>query len=103
MDSLTRFGLQKSRLTILVMIGLLMIGLLTFDQLPKRENPAITIRTAIVSASFSGMSPERVEDLLATPIERKAREIGEIEDISTLITTGSAVVTLNLYESVTRN
>jgi len=46
------------------------------------------------------MSPERVEDLLATPIERKAREIGEVEDISTLITTGSVVVTLNLYESI---
>ncbi len=102
MDILTRFGLQKSRLTVLVMSGLIIMGTLTFYQLPKRENPAITIRTAIVAANFPGMSPERVEDLLAIPIERKAREIGEIEDISTLITTGSAVVTLNLYESVSR-
>lgn len=100
MDILTRFGLQKGRLTILVMLGLLIMGVVTYTQLPKLENPAITIRTAIVAANFSGMSPERVEDLLATPIERKMREIGEIEDISTLITTGSAVVTLNLYESV---
>jgi Cu/Ag efflux pump CusA len=72
MDILTRFGLQKSRLTFLAMIGLLIMGALTFDQLPELENPAITIRTAIVSASFSGMSPERVEDLLATPIELMA-------------------------------
>ncbi len=100
MDILTRFGLNKSRLTVLMMIGLLIMGAITYFGLPKRENPAITIRTAIVAASFEGMSPERVEDLLATPIERKAREIGEVEDISTLITTGSAVVTLNLYESV---
>jgi multidrug efflux pump subunit AcrB len=100
MDLLTRFGLEKSRLTMLVMLGLLIMGAFTYTQLPKLENPAITIRTAIVSATFSGMSPERVEDLLATPIERKAREIGEIEDISTLITTGSVVVNLNIYESV---
>lgn len=100
MDILTRFGLQKSRMTILVMLGLLIMGALTYSQLPKRENPALTIRTAIVAANFPGMSPERVEDLLATPIERKAREIGGIEDINTLITTGSVVVTLKLYDSV---
>lgn len=100
MDILTRFGLQKGRMTILIMLGLLIMGALTYTQLPKRENPALTIRTAIVAANFPGMSPERVEDLLATPIERKAREIGEIEDISTLITTGSVVVTLKLYESI---
>ncbi|MGJ8615892.1 MAG: efflux RND transporter permease subunit [Sulfitobacter sp.] len=100
MDILTRFGLEKGRLTILAMIGLMIMGVVTYIELPKRENPAITIRTAIVAASFEGMSPERVEDLLAIPIERKAREIGEVEDISTLITTGSVVVNLDLYEDV---
>lgn len=100
MDILTRFGLEKGRLTILAMIGLMIMGVVSYIELPKRENPAITIRTAIVAASFEGMSPERVEDLLAIPIERKAREIGEVEDISTLITTGSVVVNLDLYEDV---
>lgn len=100
MDFLTRFGLEKSRLTVLAMLGLLIMGAVTYTQLPKLENPAITIRTAVVSATFTGMSPDRVEDLLATPIERKAREIGEIEDIITLITTGSVVVNLNIYDSV---
>jgi len=100
MDILTRFGLEKGRLTILAMLGLLIMGVATYIELPKRENPAITIRTAIVAANFEGMSPERVEDLLAIPIERKAREIGEVEDISTLITTGSVVINLNLYEDV---
>lgn len=100
MDLLTRFGLEKGRLTILIMLGLLGIGIMSYVGLPKREDPAITTRAVVVSASFSGMSPERVEDLLATPIERKAREIGEVEDITTLITTGSAVVTLVVDNSV---
>lgn len=100
MEFLTRFGLEKSRLTLLAMIGLLFMGVSTYLSLPKREDPAITPRAVVVSAQFSGMSPERVEDLLATPIERKAREIGEVEDIDSLITTGSAVVTLNVSNSV---
>lgn len=103
MDFLTRFGLNKSRLTILVMVGLLLQGLLTYGTLPKRENPAITMRTAIVTAQFSGMSPERMEDLIVTPIERAAREIGEVEDVNTLISTGFTKISLTIYDSVPKD
>ncbi len=82
------------------MVGLLLQGLIVYTGLPKRENPAITIRTAVVSAQFAGMAPERIEDLIVVPIERKAREVAEIEDIKTLITTGSAVIKLNVYDNV---
>ena len=102
MNFLTALGLNKSRLTILVMIGLIIQGLLTYSSIPKRENPAITIRNAVVSAQFPGMSPERIEDLIVVPIERKAREIGEIEDITTLITTGSTVINLIVYDNVAK-
>lgn len=102
MDFLTRFGLTKSRLTLLVMVGLIVQGLLVYGSMPKRENPAITIRSALISAQFPGMSPERMEDLIVKPIERKAREIGEIEDINSLISTGSTVVTVNIYDHVSK-
>lgn len=99
MDILTRFGLDNSRFTILVMLSILAAGLLAYTGLPKREDPAITIRTAAVIANFDGMSPERVENLIAVPIERKMREIGEIEDIETIITTGQALFYAHLYDA----
>lgn len=102
MNSLTALGINKSRLTVLIMIGLIIQGLLVYVGIPKRENPAITIRNAQVTAQFPGMSPDRMEDLIVVPIERKAREIGEIEDINALITTGSAVITLTTYDSVSK-
>lgn len=100
MDWLARFGIEKSRFTILVMLGLLLVGVLSYFSLPKRENPAITIRTAIVTAQFPGMAPTRVEDLIAVPLERAAREIGEVDDISTLITTGSAQLSIAVDDSI---
>ena len=103
MDGLARFGIEKSRLTILAMIGLLLMGALSYLSLPKRENPAITIRTAAVTAQFPGMSPERVEDLIATPLERAAREIGEVDEINTLITTGVATLKINVDDSVPKD
>ena len=82
MDFLTRFGIGRSRLTILVMVGLIVQGLLVYVGMPKRENPAITIRNALVTVQFPGMAPDRMEDLILVPVERTAREIGEIEDIN---------------------
>lgn len=102
MNSLTALGINKSRLTVLVMIGLIVQGLLVYAGIPKRENPAITIRNAQVTAQFPGMSPDRMEDLIVVPIERKAREIGEIEDINALVTTGSTVITLTTYDNVSK-
>lgn len=58
MERLTRFGIDKSRFTILVMIALLLQGLITFGNLSKREDPSITIRMAVVAAEYPGMSPE---------------------------------------------
>jgi multidrug efflux pump subunit AcrB len=100
MEFLTRFGLNKGRFTVLVMIGLLLQGLITYSGLPKRENPAITMRTVVVTAQFPGMSPERMEDLIVVPIERAAREIGEVEDIDTLISTGFTKISLTVYDSI---
>ncbi|MDA4845528.1 efflux RND transporter permease subunit [Hoeflea poritis] len=100
MDFLTRFGISKSRLTLLVMIALILQGLLAYGTMPKRENPAITIRSAQISAQFPGMSPDRMENLIVKPIERKAREIGEVEDINVLISTGSTLVSVSIYDHV---
>lgn len=102
MDFLTKFGLEKNRLTALVMIALLLQGIMLYFDFPKRDNPAITVRTAVVTVQYSGMPPQRLESLIVTPVERKLRELGEVKDIRSIITTGSAVIYVDLrkqYES----
>ena len=100
MDFLTRFGLLKSRLTSLMMIFILAMGLLSYVDIPKRENPEITIRTAVVIANFEGMAPGRMEQLIAIPLERKIREIGEVEDIETIITSGQVLLYIDLFDTI---
>lgn len=100
MDFLTRFGLHKARFTTFFMVLLIALGGMSYLGIPKREDPAITIRTGAVIANFEGMSPERIENLIADPIERKIREIGEVEDIDTIITSGQALFYVTLYDTV---
>lgn len=41
----------------MAMIGLLIAGIGLYPNFPKREDPVIVIRTAVVSALFPGMAP----------------------------------------------
>ncbi|MEM9062183.1 MAG: efflux RND transporter permease subunit [Pseudomonadota bacterium] len=100
MDFLTRFGLQKSRFTVLMMFAILAIGAMSYLSIPKRENPEITIRTAVVAVAFDGMSSLRLEELVAVPVERKIREIGEVENIETVITTGQVLLYVELFDTL---
>jgi multidrug efflux pump subunit AcrB len=97
---LTRFGLGRSRFTVTIMAGLLVFGIALYPNFPKREDPVVVIRTAVVSAQFSGMAPERMENLVAVPIERKIRELADVKDVRTLTTEGSLIVYVDLKDEV---
>jgi multidrug efflux pump subunit AcrB len=97
---LTRFGLERSRFTVTVMAGLLVFGIALYPNFPKREDPVVVIRTAVVSAQFPGMAPERIENLVAVPIERKIRELAEVKDVRTLATEGALIVYVDLKDEV---
>jgi multidrug efflux pump subunit AcrB len=100
MDFLTRLGLGRSRFTLLLMIALVLSGLLLYKDFAKREAPEITIRTAIVSALYPGMPPERIENLVTEKVERKIREIAEVKEIRTILTTGRMRTYVELKDSV---
>jgi multidrug efflux pump subunit AcrB len=97
---LTRFGLERSRFTIAIMTGLIVFGVALYPNFPKREDPVVVIRTAVVSALFPGMAPERMENLVAVPVERKIRELADVKDIRTLVTEGSLIVYVDLKDEV---
>jgi multidrug efflux pump subunit AcrB len=97
---LTRFGLERSRFTIAIMAGLIVFGVALYPNFPKREDPVVVIRTAVVSALFPGMAPERMENLVAVPVERKIRELADVKDIRTLVTEGSLIVYVDLKDEV---
>src|SRR5208282_2163659 len=82
------------------MVGLLALGIGLHGDFPKREDPVVVIRTAVVTASFPGLAPERMENLVAVPIERKIRELAEVKDIRTLATEGSLIIYVDLKDEV---
>jgi len=100
MTTLSAFGLSRSRLTLFVMFSVIVTGMLLYSGFPKREDPEITIRTAVVSVVFTGSGPERIEKLIADKVERKIREIPEVDEIKTLISADQMRTNVNLRDEI---
>lgn len=92
MEKITQFAVNNSRATLLFLACILIIGIQTFLSMPSQEDPEITIRNAQVTALFPGMPTDQVENLLAKPLEKKIKEIPEVEEIKTTISTGKVIL-----------
>ena len=100
MSALTVLGLRRSRVTVLVMMLVLAAGALSYGGLPKREDPAITVRTAIVAAANPGLELEQLEELVALPLEEVARAIPGVDEVRTQLTGGAAILQVDVADAV---
>ena len=81
MKGITGFALNNSRTVIMTILLVIVGGLYAFINLPKLEDPFITIREAVVAAKYPGMPVEQVERLITRPIEEEIRTMAEVDDI----------------------
>jgi multidrug efflux pump subunit AcrB len=98
--NLARLALDNSRITIIAMLTIVTLGISTYLTYPSAEDPTIEIRSASVTASFPGMPAERVEDLIAEPLEAAMREIAEIDEITSTSKLGSVKLKLSIRDDV---
>ncbi len=101
MMNLAQLAIRNSRITAAAILIIVALGVTTYLSYPSAEDPTITIRNASVTASYPGMSAERVEDLITEPIEAAMREIAEIDEIKSTSKTGSVKLELTIRDSVT--
>lgn len=67
-----------SRLTPLILVGLLLFGAIGLGFTPREENPQIIVPAAEVSVTLPGAFPEEVEHLVLSPLEA---ELGAIDGV----------------------
>ena len=97
---ITELALNNSRITLAALVLVALTGLSIYLTYPSAEDPTITIREASITASYPGMSAERVEDLITQPIENAMREIAEIDEIRSTSKTGETEVDVVIHDYV---
>lgn len=97
--NITRLAIEKNRITLVVVIFLLAAGLMAYLDLPKEQDPGFIIRTAVITTTFPGASPKRVEQLVTDKLEKKVQEMPEVDTITSESRTGISIVSVNFRES----
>ena len=97
---LTRAAIEKDRVTAVVLLFLVAAGLAAYWELPRAEDPDVTVRRAVVLTRLPGASPERVEHLVTDKIEATLQEIPEVDFVTSRSRTGVSLITVHVREDV---
>ena len=93
---ITRLAIEKSRITTIALIVIILSGIATYQGMPRAEDPGFIIRVAQVRTMFPGASPERVEQLVTDKLEKVIQEIPELDFVSSTSKVGISIITVNI-------
>ncbi|MBX2870958.1 MAG: efflux RND transporter permease subunit [Saprospiraceae bacterium] len=100
--NITKFSIDNSRVTLMILAVIAIMGLVTYGTLSRNSMPPYTIRIATVVTQFPGASPDRVEQLITKKIEETVQELPELDDVTSESRTGLSVVTVSLTPDIAK-
>ena len=86
-----------SKLTPLIILGVLLMGLFAVVVTPREEEPQIIVPMADVWLPFPGASAKVVEEQLTKPFERKLSEIKGVEYVYSISRPSGALIIVRFY------
>ncbi|WP_415714078.1 efflux RND transporter permease subunit [Maridesulfovibrio sp.] len=86
-----------SKLTMVLVIGALLLGVAAVQLTPREEEPQIVVPMADIMVQAPGAGVEEVEKLITTPLERILWQIDGVEYVYSISRRDSSMVTVRFY------
>ncbi|RPH96397.1 MAG: efflux RND transporter permease subunit, partial [Calditrichaeota bacterium] len=85
---LPRLAIENHQFTIIVVLLLTVMGVVSFINMPRSEDPAVTPAGASVIIIYPGVRPSDIEQLVVDPLERVLNELDDIKEIKSVAEDG---------------
>lgn len=82
----------NSKLSILLMMALMIIGIYSSTLIPREEEPQIIVPMADVMVGYPGATPQEVENRVVKPLEKIISNIQGVEHIHSMAMNGKAML-----------
>jgi multidrug efflux pump subunit AcrB len=96
--NIARAAIDRPILTWLVMLICLFGGTWGFFDLGRLEDPAFTIKTAVVVTEYPGASAEEVAREISEPLESEIQKMAEVKTISSMNQPGLSFITIDMQD-----
>ena len=99
--SISALFVRRPVMTMLVMIGILIFGIVGYRLLPVNALPNVDFPTIQVQAQLPGASPDTMASAVATPLEKQFSTIAGVDSMTS--TSSNGVTTIVLQFALDRN
>ena len=96
----TEFFMRRPVLFWSAMAAILVAGVLSFVQMPKLEDPAVSAKQAMVVVAWPGASAHEMELKVAQPVEDELRALPNVNKVKTECRNGTAMFTVEFLMTV---
>ncbi|MFM2838650.1 efflux RND transporter permease subunit [Klebsiella pneumoniae] len=97
--NLSSWALAHQQMVSFFLLIIMAAGCLSFTALSRDEDPAFTIKTAVISADWPGATPTDMVNLVADPIEKTVQELRWFDSVDSKTRNGHTEVTVNLLDA----
>ncbi|WP_320153795.1 efflux RND transporter permease subunit [uncultured Tolumonas sp.] len=98
--NLSSWALANQQLVSFFMVIIIAAGIMSYERLPRNEDPAFTIKTAVVSAAWPGATTSDTVNLVTNTLEKKLQETPYLDYIESYTRAGESVIFVNLRDDV---
>ena len=96
---IARFSINRPIYTWIVILTCLLGGIWGFSSLGRLEDPAFTIKMAVVVTQYPGATAQEVATEVSEPIESAIQKMGEVKRIETMNQPGLSWITVEMQDT----
>src|SRR3982075_2344055 len=96
----SRIFILRPVATALLMVGILLVGLVAYKQLPVSALPEVDYPTIQVTTFYPGASPDVMASAVTPPLERQFGQVPGLQQMTSTSSDGSSVITLEFNLSL---
>ncbi|MEM9433146.1 MAG: efflux RND transporter permease subunit [Pseudomonadota bacterium] len=96
--NIARFSIERPIYTWILILGCLFGGLWGFSSLGRLEDPAFTIKSAVVVTEYPGASAAEVAREVSEPIESEIQKMSEVDQIRSMNQPGLSWITVDMKD-----
>ncbi len=97
--NLAEFAIKQRVFVLFFSVLCVIVGLISYFELGKLEDPGFTVKSAVVVTLYPGASAKEIEQQVTDKIETKLQEMGSMWKLRSLSRPGSSMIFIDLKES----
>jgi multidrug efflux pump subunit AcrB len=96
MKTIARFFIENDKLTVVLSIGLFILGIMGLGRMNAESFPAVSMATATIITSYDGATAADIETKITKPLEDEIRGVTGLKDVKSTSQSGLSTIVIRV-------